>query len=264
MITAANAIQYGRSLLGVSYDTLDCINFIRKIIRAAPGGVPSYTTAGVTSLWDSYNSAPKYKDLTWRQTGVQGARPGMLAFKYYNNGFQHVGLVTSPTTVIHSSSAEQYRRVVETRLDNGQWTHLAIHRYISADGEACVPDAGTGGDDPMEALYMATVTTQRDPLRVRSYPVAGEIIGRVPPGRTVEVLDTGFDPDWPRIRYGELVGYASNTYLRRVDDGSQTDQGDSGEGEDAPADGTSGETVSIPRDLALKLYLALAGILNVD
>ena len=50
MIKANDAIAAGRALLGTSYSQLDCINFIKRIIRTAPGGVPGYTTAGTNSL----------------------------------------------------------------------------------------------------------------------------------------------------------------------------------------------------------------------
>ena len=53
MITARDAIETGRALLGTPYSELDCINFIKRIIRTAPGGVPGYTVAGTNSLWKS-------------------------------------------------------------------------------------------------------------------------------------------------------------------------------------------------------------------
>ena len=40
MITARDAIAGGRALLGTLYSEMDCINFIKRIIRTAPGGVP--------------------------------------------------------------------------------------------------------------------------------------------------------------------------------------------------------------------------------
>ena len=81
MIKAKDAIAAGRALLGTPYSQLDCINFIKKIIRTAPGGDAKYTTAGTNKLWQSYSASGKYRDLTWRQEGLAGARAGMLAFK---------------------------------------------------------------------------------------------------------------------------------------------------------------------------------------
>lgn len=81
MIKAKDAIAAGRALLGTPYSALDCINFVKHIIRTAPGGDAKYTTVGTNTLWQSYSASGKYRDLTWRQEGLAGARAGMLAFK---------------------------------------------------------------------------------------------------------------------------------------------------------------------------------------
>ena len=126
-----------RGLIGTPYKELDCINLIKRVIRTAPGGVKNYTTAGTNSLWDSFNSSAKYRDLTWRQEDISGARAGMLAFKRYGADDEgHVGLVTESGTVIHSSS-EGGRGVVETPLSSREgWDLLAIHRHIGIEGKA--------------------------------------------------------------------------------------------------------------------------------
>ena len=46
MIKTAEALRTARGLLGTSYDELDCINLIKKVIRVSAGGEKSYTTAG--------------------------------------------------------------------------------------------------------------------------------------------------------------------------------------------------------------------------
>ena len=79
MVKAEDAIATARSLIGTPYSELDCINLIKRVISTAPGGVPGYTTAGTNTLWKSYDMSAKYRDLIWRQEGIQGARAGMLA-----------------------------------------------------------------------------------------------------------------------------------------------------------------------------------------
>ena len=105
MIKTQDAINAARALIGTPYSELDCINLIKAVIRRSPGGVPWYTTAGTNALWASANASAKYRDLTWRQDGIAGARAGMLAFKKHGGDVHHVGLVTERGTVIHSSSA---------------------------------------------------------------------------------------------------------------------------------------------------------------
>ena len=163
MITTRNAIATARGLLGTPYAEMDCINLIKAVIRRSPGGVPDYTTAGTNTLWNSYDAAPKYRDLIWRQESTEGARAGMLAFKRSGEDVHHVGLVTFDGTVVHSSSAQGM--VVETPLD-GSWNLLGIHRYI----EAASTSEEEEGEEAM--LYQAVVTTERDPLRVRDAPGA--------------------------------------------------------------------------------------------
>jgi len=97
MISAETAIRTARGLIGTPYSELDCINLIKKVIRTAPGGDSKYTTAGTNDLWNSDSKRGKYRDLTWKQEGISGAKPGMLAFMGTGD-VNHVGLVTDAGT----------------------------------------------------------------------------------------------------------------------------------------------------------------------
>lgn len=205
MVKAADAIQTARALIGTPYGELDCINLIKRVIRTAPGGVPGYTTAGTNTLWRSYDMSAKYRDLTWRREGIQGARAGMLAFKRNGEDVHHVGLVTGDGTVVHSSSAKG--QVVETALD-GSWQLLGIHRYIEAAGAA-------GTEDNVNVLYQAVVSTQSGALNVRDAPDGGRI-GSLPKGTTVDVLAEPAQ-GWTFVRYGSLMGYVSSAYLTQIE-----------------------------------------------
>lgn len=205
MIKTQDAIRLARSMIGTPYSRVDCIGLIKWIIRQAPGGVTSYTTAGTNSLWKSYDMSAKYKDLTWRQEGIQGARAGMLAFKRNGENVHHVGLVTGDGTVVHSSSAKG--EVVETALD-GSWALLGIHRYIEAAGAA-------GTEDNVNVLYQAVVSTQSGALNVRDAPDGGRI-GSLPKGTTVDVLAEPAQ-GWTFVRSGSLMGYVSSAYLTRAE-----------------------------------------------
>lgn len=143
MIGYEEAIAAARALLGTPYAELDCINLIKRVVRTAEGGVPDYTTAGTNSLWKSYTMSAKYRDLTWRQEGIKGARAGMLAFKRSGEDVGHVGLATGEGTVIHSSSRAGC--VVETPLTQEEgWNLLAIHRHIVCKAEAQEQEKGSG------------------------------------------------------------------------------------------------------------------------
>lgn len=212
-IKANNAIRAGRLLIGTPYSELDCINFIKKIVRTSFGGVKDYTTAGTNALWKSAEASAKYRDLTWRQEGIAGARAGMLAFKRDGSDVHHVGLVTGTGTVIHSSSVNG-RGVVETPLSTSEgWNLLAIHRHImAAEEDKDMIQAIT----EHKVLYSAEVNTDSGALNIREWPKTGPVIGRAPKGRTVEVLADAGD-GWPKIRYGETVGYVSEEFLLAAD-----------------------------------------------
>ena len=211
MIKWQDAVREARLLIGTPYAQLDCINLIKKVIRTAPGGVPGYTTAGTNALWRSYDSTPKYKDLTWRRNSILGAKAGDIAFKADGEDFHHAGIVTDEGTVIHSSSTQGGRGVVETPLTVSEgWTHLAKHRHIETKGD----------EDTVEdtILFKANVDVDdKSWLNMREEPnVKSMEVERLPRGAIVEVLET--TEDWWKVRYKGETGWASSSYLSRVPD----------------------------------------------
>ena len=217
MIKAQDAITIARSLLGTPYSELDCIGLIVRVIRTSPGGVPDYRTAGTNSLWRSIDKSAKYRDLTWQQDGIDGARAGMLAFKRKGTDVHHVGLVTGEGTVIHSSSVFGF--VAETVLDGG-WELLGVHRYIEVDDDIGLPagdDDGKGGTS-VEAYKMRVRLQDEDStLNVRNEPGrAGDRIGRLHHGAVVTV-QAEFDNGWRFVSYGDgASGYVDGSYLEAV------------------------------------------------
>lgn len=217
MVKAADAIQTARALIGTPYSELDCIGLIVRVIRTSPGGVGAYRTAGTNTLWRSADASAKYRDLTWRQDGIAGARAGMLAFKRRSRDVHHVGLVTGDGTVIHSSSAAG--KVVETKLD-ASWHLLAVHRYIEVQElpQPAAPAAPSGGslgdeteDTRMEAYKMKVVASS---LNVRDEPdVSSRRIGRLSEGAVVTV-QASFADGWKYVTYGDgALGYVDGSYL---------------------------------------------------
>ena len=212
MVKAKEAVRIARGLIGTPYSELDCINLIKKVIRTAPGGVPGYTTAGTNTMWESYNSSAKYRDLTWRQEGIAGAKAGMLAFKRDGSDVHHVGIVTGEGTIIHSSSTQGGRGVVETPLSSSEgWNLLAIHRYIET-----AQDAPERQEEAVAASYKAQVKLQREDstLNVRNEPSKnGQRIGRIGHGAVVTV-QAEFDNGWKFVSYGDgASGYVDGSFL---------------------------------------------------
>ena len=215
MIKTKDAIREARKLLGTPYAELDCINLIKKVIRTAPGGVKTYTTAGSNTLWDSVNMSAKYRDLSERHEGLAGSPAGALPFKRYGADDEgHVGIATGEGTVIHSSSVKGM--VVETPLTAAEgWDCWGVHRYI---------ETAEGGERPQEGTmesYKARVKLN-DPdssLNVRNDPgKGGDIINRLFDGQIVTVQAER--DGWSFVSYGDSgrSGYVASEYLAPYDE----------------------------------------------
>lgn len=200
MIQAEEAIRAARGLIGTAYSELDCINLIKKVIRTCAGGDKRYTTAGTNELWNSFDSVPKYRHLIWRQSGISGAKPGMLAFMGVGTGdVSHTGLVTEQGTVIHSSKSRG--GVVETALTaKAGWNGLGVHRMIEV--------AENAGAAPTGTAYIVCAQTG---LRMRKRPdVRGEYMQMLPDGAVIVALKTR--AGWIKTTYKGYTGWVSGEY----------------------------------------------------
>ena len=200
MIQAEEAIRAARGLIGTAYSELDCINLIKKVIRTCAGGDKRYTTAGTNELWNSFDSAPKYRHLIWRQAGISGAKAGMLAFMGVGTGdVSHTGLVTEQGTVIHSSKSRG--SVVETALtEKAGWNGLGVHRMIEVAENAGAAPTGT-----------AYIVCARTGLRMRKRPdVCGEYMQMLPDGAVIVALETR--AGWIKTTYKGYTGWVSGEY----------------------------------------------------
>ena len=225
MIETSEAIRTARALIGTPYSELDCINLIKKVIRTAPGGDKNYTTAGTNDLWCSDSKSAKYRDLTWKQESISGAKAGMLAFMGVGTGdVSHTGLVTEQGTVIHSSKSRG--GVVETEItDKSLWNGLGKHRMIA------VYDDNEEGGDTM--FGNATVKTQKAGSYVNLREGASTraaVIGKVYDGERVNVLrEAGTGWIYAKTQAG-AEGYMSADYI--VEDAPGADDAEDGGGEE--------------------------------
>ena len=247
MIQAEAAIRAARGLIGTSYETLDCINLIKKVIRTSPGGDKRYTTAGTNALWDSDSKSAKYRDLTWKQEGISGANPGMLAFMGVGTGdVSHTGLVTERGTVVHSSKSRG--GVVETALTaKAGWNGLGMHRMIGVD----YPKGGKTEVSEAEKIFgNATVRVTSGYLNIRDgASTRSKIIAKAENGARVNIIREAGGTGWVfgALASGE-AGYMSSEYLI----------------EDAPESGNQGETSGeAPTTTTLRrsdgVYITLSG-----
>lgn len=233
-----------------SDDTCDCIGLVIGALRRAGG-----TWSGVHgSNWAARREVCAMRPVSRADT----LHVGEIVFKQRGRGdsgwalperyaddpdqrdYYHAGVVLSvdPLDIVHCTEPT-------TRHDAklGNWSYAAELKAVAYDERS---------DDVEDVLYRATVTTEKDPLRVRNWPVTGRILGKVPRGKTVDVISDGED-GWPMIRYGELEGYASAQYLTRLDEPEPE-----APIEVHPPDEADGSAIRIAREDALRIYDALA------
>lgn len=227
MIQAEAAIRSARGLIGTAYSELDCINLIKKVIRTSTGGDKRYTTAGTNELWNSFDSAPKYRHLIWRQAGISGAKAGMLAFMGVGTGdVSHTGLVTEQGTVIHSSKSRG--GVVETALtEKNGWNGLGKHRMIA------VYDDNEEGGDTM--FGNATVNITSGYLNIRDgASTRSKVIAKAANGARVNIIREAGGTGWVfgSLENGE-AGYMSSEYLVEDAPPESGEQGETGGEEQA-------------------------------
>lgn len=212
MIETSEAIRMARALIGTAYSELDCINLIKKVIRTAPGGDKHYTTAGTNDLWNSDSKSAKYRDLTWKQEGISGAKAGMLAFMGVGTGdVDHTGLVTERGTVLHSSKSRGC--VVETELTEKRgWNGLGVHRMIEVD----YSEGGKTEVSEAEKIFgNATVNITSGYLNIREgASTRSKVITKAENGARVNIIREAGGTGWVFgvLESGE-AGYMSSEYL---------------------------------------------------
>ena len=113
----------------------------------------------------------------------------------------HIGLVGRDGRILNARSTSA--GFVDSDPSDG-WTGCAPLLAVDYEG------------DEESVRYQVMVHTEKDPLRVRIWPGNGNVLGSVPRGAVVDVLSDSGD-GWPRVRYNELLGYASAEYLMRVE-----------------------------------------------
>lgn len=105
------------------------------------------------------------------------------------------------------------------RILNAQSTETGFVSSSPIGWSGCAPLLSVDYSDQeggVTAVYQASVETERDPLRVRAQPIDGIVLGTIPKGAVVEVLeDAGHG--WPLVRYNALEGYASGEFLKRIE-----------------------------------------------
>lgn len=188
----------------------DCIGLIIGAIRLAGGewkGTHGSNYAARNEMRSlGFITTPYLGEIVYKakEPGQDGYD---LPAKYQSSGdlldYYHVGVVTSvnPLTITHCTSVAGGIKRDSTL---GQW------RF---GGELKLVDYGES-DEPMEALYQATVTAVSGrTVNLRANPSEkARVLKSVPVGSVVDVLDDT-DPAWSKITYNSITGYMMSKFL---------------------------------------------------
>ena len=143
---------------------------------------------------------------------------GKLADRYKPGGTHYTGDMLDYYHVLTVTSVNPLRIVECTEFDGVDGINITTRlrgTYYGGKLRGVDYDRMTEGETGMPVLYQARVITKEDPLTLRNAPISGKKIGELPKGAVVDVYGSG---DWPRVRYEDMMGYASAQYLERVEE----------------------------------------------
>lgn len=141
---------------------------------------------------------------------------GKLADRYKPGGAHYTGDMLDYYHVLTVTSVNPLRIVECTEFDGVDGINITTKlRGTHYGGKLRGVDYTAKEAEDMSVLYQARVITKEDPLTLRNAPISGKKIGELPKGAVVDVYGSG---DWPRVRYEDMMGYASAQYLERVEE----------------------------------------------
>lgn len=144
---------------------------------------------------------------------------GKLDDRYKPGGAHYTGDPLDYYHVLTVTSVNPLRIVECTEFDGVDGINITTRlRGTYYGGKLRGVDYTAKEAEDMSVLYQARVITKEDPLTLRNAPISGKKIGELPKGAVVDVYGSG---DWPRVRYGELLGYASAQYLEEIKEDAQ-------------------------------------------
>ena len=221
---------------GVGKDgTCDCIGLImgamyelghKKYDLHSTNYIARYQTMEMVTLKSSTDIYPgmilyKARDDQDRLNGryLPGGR-------YYTGDvldYYHVGVVVraKPLEIVECTEYGNTTGIVRSSAIKG-WNYGGKLRGVLYDGYEESKSTDAREEETMDVLYRAVVTTKSGSLNIRERPAVGNVLTEVPKGETVEVI-AEYGDGWPKVRYGNAEGYASQRYLEKIDESEMTE-----------------------------------------
>lgn len=174
-------------------------------------------------IWDQGGKQVYDKDTDTNTTGlfnratVKGTIdtipevPGLIVYKQ-----GHVGVYVGNGDVIEAKGFAH--GVIRSKLTDTKWTHWLQHPSI-VYGEA------VAASRPVTYPYKAKVVNVKTRLNLRSEPKnADNTICMLELGTVVEVLEDNCGNGFSKVRYGDMIGYCTRSYLYQIETEPKTDE----------------------------------------
>ena len=143
-------------------------------------------------------------------------KPGYAAFKWKNDptgkwsdgDYYHIGIVGEDGGTIYES---QGTIAGFTTSPASRWDYFAAFKDVDYEGKKSMTNITAG--------CQAKVEVEHGYLNVRNEPSrGGDIIGRLNKGEIVDVVAVYPKEDFAYVKTENITGYASCTYLKRIDE----------------------------------------------
>ena len=159
------------------------------------------------------------------QSSLDKAKAGDIIFFKSGGKCSHVGIVekVDKTNIytIEGNASNMVKRVTHKRSSKTIYFGIMSPDYAALDKEASkpiehLPDVPAPVTPAAPKTYQMKVTTNTDPLRLRSYASgSAPTICLMKKGSIVTYLGSS-SGDWLKVRYKTMTGYAHKKYLTKV------------------------------------------------
>lgn len=184
------------------------------------------------------NTAPPgWAALKWRKQTNE-----TLLKKYGIDDYYHIGLIDNSGKYVLNAKGTKYGFCRDSL--NKSWQYIAPLKAVNYKGE-----------NIMTVKFVAKVTTESGPLRIRTAPSNDSTqIGKIPKDALVDVYDDS-NSEWWQVGYEGIVGYSSAAFLTKITDDNPSQP---------ITPDTNTITITMNKDLALELFEQLSNALGED
>ena len=169
------------------------------LFRGAWRKLAAYKSGGATTIYDTWCVEKGPID-------TMPDEPGIAVFRWDGKKMKHTGLYTGNGLAIEARGSAQ--GVIRCPLSSYPWTHWGRLMDVEYAGVAA---------KPINYPYRAEVINVKTGLNLCTSPKnSSNTIQLLPLGTVVEVLEDNCGDGFSKVRYGDIVGYCTRSYLYQL------------------------------------------------